>query len=127
MTFVMKKLFKSWLGRGGQNYGSQIKEVSELLRGDAFIDLLAEELHEALEVLVVAEDVVLGQDVLEATGGDVALVLQVDEPEVVLHARALLADLLPKVVDVRVHVGGKGQHLKDQLGCLLLERVLGKA
>ena len=127
MTFVMKKLFKSWLGRAGQNYGSQIKEVSELLRGDAFIDLLAEELHEALEVLVVAEDVVLGQDVLEATGGDVALVLQVDEPEVVLHTGALLADLLPKVVDVRVHVGGKGQHLKDQLGCLLLERVLGKA
>ena len=126
MTFVMKKLFKCGLGRAGQNYGSQIKEVSELLRGDAFIDLLAEELHEALEVLVVAEDVVLGQDVLEATGGDVALVLQVDEPEVVLHARALLADLLPKVVDVRVHVGGKGQHLKDQLGCLLLERVLGK-
>ena len=126
MTFVMKKLFKSWLGRAGQNYGSQIKEVSELLRGDAFIDLLAEELHEALEVLVVAEDVVLGQDVLEATGGDVALVLQVDEPEVVLHTGALLADLLPKMVDVRVHVGGKGQHLKDQLGCLLLERVLGK-
>ena len=127
MTFVMKKLFKSWLGRAGQNYGSQIKEISELLRGDALIDLLAEELHEALEVLVVAEDVVLGQDVLEATGGAVALVLQVDEPEVVLHTGALLADLLPKVVDVGVHVGAKGQHLKDQLGCLLLERVLGKA
>lgn len=47
--------------------GSQIKEVRELLGRDALIDLLPEELHEALEVLVVAEDVVLGEDVLEAS------------------------------------------------------------
>lgn len=47
--------------------GSQIKEVCELLGRDALVDLLPEELHEALEVLVVAEDVVLGEDVLEAS------------------------------------------------------------
>lgn len=55
-------------GDGGQNYGSQIKEVCELLGRDALVDFLPEELHEALEVLIVAEDVVLGQDVLEASG-----------------------------------------------------------
>lgn len=115
-----------WVDENGQNYGSQIKEICKLLECDPLIDLLPEEFHEALEILVIAEDVVLGQDILEATGWYVALVLQVDKSEVVLHIHALMADFLLAVVDVWVHVGGKGQNFEDQLGCLLLERILSK-
>lgn len=51
----------------GQNYGSQIKEICKLLEADPLIDLFPEQLHETLEVLVITEDVVLGQDILEAS------------------------------------------------------------
>ena len=63
---------------------------------------------------------------MEATGGDVAFLLQIDETEVISQRCSAFIDSLLYVADVGVHVSCQGQNLENQFGCLFFERVLDR-
>ena len=75
---------------------------------DPLVHLLPEQLHQALQVSVVAEYVVLGQHTLEAFGGNIPLFLQIHKIEVVGQGNPTCVDLLLCVVDVGLHVCCQG-------------------
>lgn len=62
---------------------SQIKKSAELLQRYPLVHLLSKELHQALQVRVITEDVVLSQHCLETSGRYVSFLFQVDKFEVI--------------------------------------------